>query len=107
MLRNFGRQLKTGRGCLGVGGGIMLTAVFHGTKLVMASITLTAALTMAGGSPKKADMMRNRILCLPSDTRHCDGWTRAGQLVRVWSDPGERPHHAAAAEQLRSVGTQT
>ena len=61
MLRNFGRQLKTGRGCLGVGGGIMLTAVFHGTKLVMASITLTAALTMAGGSPKKADMMRNRI----------------------------------------------
>ena len=48
MLRNFGRQLKTGRGCLGVGGGIMLTAVFHGTKLVMASITLTAALTMAG-----------------------------------------------------------
>ena len=35
-MRNFGRQLKTG-----VGGGIMLTAVFHGTKLVMASITLT------------------------------------------------------------------
>ena len=33
---------------MGVGGGIMLTAVFHGTKLVMASITLTAALTMAG-----------------------------------------------------------